>query len=137
MQLKKGQIVEILVEKLAFGGRGIGEVKSDDSEFAIRDSKGYKIFVDGVVPGDLVEVSLVKIKKNYAEGKLEKILKFSDLRIKPQCQYFEKCGGCTWQFLDYHKQLQFKEEQVQEILKHIGGFDLKTLPIIGAKEEFF
>lgn len=127
MQLKKGQIVELKIEKLAFGGRGLGQLED-----------GLKVFVDGVVPGDLVEASFTKIKKNYAEADLVRILKESDLRIEPRCKHFERCGGCKFQMLSYKDQLQFKEEQVREALEHIGGFKNPPVePIIGCEEQFF
>lgn len=126
MQYKKGQKIEVSIEKLAFGGKGIGQFE------------GRKVFVNDAVPDDLVECSLSRIKPNYFEAKLVKIIKSSDLRIKPKCKHFDICGGCAWQYLSYDEQLKIKETQVKEALEHIGGFknpDVK--PIIGCEDPWF
>lgn len=126
MQYKKGQKIEVRIEKLAFGGRGIGHYDN------------RVVFVPDTVPGDLVECSLTKIKSKFFEAKLLKIKKTSDKRIKPKCKHFEECGGCTLQYLAYKTQLKIKESQVREALKHIGGFrDAKVEPIIGCDEPWF
>jgi len=126
MQYKKGQKIEVRIEKLAFGGKGIGQFE------------GRKVFVNDAVPGDLVECSLSRIKPNYFEAKLVKIIKSSDLRIKPKCKHFDICGGCTWQYLNYDEQLKIKETQVKEALEHIGGFKNPIVkPIIGCDEPWF
>jgi 23S rRNA (uracil1939-C5)-methyltransferase len=110
MQLKKGEIITLKIEKLALGGQGIGKWE------------GRVCFVNHVVPGDTVEASLTKIKPKRLEARLVKVLESSDLRVAPKCKHFEKCGGCVWQFLPYEEQLKFKEEQVRETLQHLGGF---------------
>ncbi len=126
MQYKKGQTAEVTIENLSFGGRGIGHF----------DSK--VIFVDNTVPGDMVECSFTRIKPKFFEAKLIKIIKPSETRVKPRCKHFETCGGCTWQYLPYEKQLEIKEGQVRESLEHIGGFkNPKIKPIIGCEEPWF
>ena len=110
MQLKKGEIITLKIEKLAFGGQGIGKWE------------GRVCFIDNVVPGDTVEASLTKIKPKRLEARLVNVVEASDLRIDPKCPHFQECGGCTWQFLSYENQLKFKEEQVRETLQHLGGF---------------
>lgn len=127
MQLQKGQSVTVEIEKLAFGGRGIGELED-----------GRKVFVEGVVPGDRVEASLTKIKKGYAEASLVSVIKKSGLRCDSRCKHFPRCGGCKWQMIPYAEQLKFKEEQVREALEHIGGFENPNVePIIGCESEWF
>ncbi|MFC1647591.1 23S rRNA (uracil(1939)-C(5))-methyltransferase RlmD [Patescibacteria group bacterium] len=126
MQYKKGQKIEVSIEKLAFGGRGIGHY---DNRI---------VFVPDTVPGDLVECSLSRIKPKFFEAKLTKIKKPSDKRIKPKCKHFDTCGGCTLQYLPYKTQLAIKESQVREALEHIGGFrNAKVEPIIGCDEPWF
>ncbi|OQY12790.1 MAG: 23S rRNA (uracil(1939)-C(5))-methyltransferase RlmD [Desulfobacteraceae bacterium 4572_19] len=106
--LKKGQIIELIVSDIAFGGRGFAKID------------GFAVFIDKAVTGDTVEVRIVKRKKNYAEARILKMIKPSEDRIKPRCNYSEYCGGCKWQFLDYEKQLYYKTKQVAESLEHIG-----------------
>lgn len=115
MQLKKGEFITVEIEKLAFGGKGIGYISDNDSKFVV--------FVEDTVPGDTVSAVLKKIKKNYAEAKLHEIIKKSDIRIEPKCKHFENCGGCSLQNIPYEKQLEIKESQVKETLEHIGGFE--------------
>jgi len=109
MQLKKGTEIEVKIDSLVFGGRGIGE------------HEGRKVFVDGVVPGDLAKVSLKKIKTNYAEANLLEILEEGPSRIKAKCKHFDTCGGCKWQFIPYEEQCKVKEQQVRDSIERLGG----------------
>lgn len=130
MQLKKGEIITVKIEKLAFGGKGIGFISDDDSKFVV--------FVEDAIPGDTVSAVLKKIKKNYAEAKLHEIMKKSDIRIEPKCKHFENCGGCSLQNIPYEKQLQIKELQVKETLEHIGGFEKPEInTIIGCENHWY
>lgn len=123
MRRKKKNIVleKILVEDYAAEGKSLARVE------------GKVIFIENVIPGDIVDIRLIKNKKDWAEGILLKIHSFSADRIQPFCSHFGVCGGCQWQMLPYEKQLFFKNKQVQETLKRIGKVTLPTLlPIIGA-----
>ena len=96
---------------------------------------GKVIFIENVVPGDVVDVRLVKNKKDWAEGYPLQIHSFSADRVQPFCSHFGVCGGCQWQMLPYEKQLFYKHRQVEETLKRIGKISLPTpQPIIGAAE---
>ncbi|MBE9530899.1 MAG: TRAM domain-containing protein, partial [Proteobacteria bacterium] len=102
MKVKKGQLVELEISGIAFGGRGLARVD------------GLAVFVDGAVPLDLVVARIVKKKKQYAEARVHTLVKPSPFRIPPDCMYSGFCGGCKWQFLNYHKQLEYKQQHVQE-----------------------
>jgi 23S rRNA (uracil1939-C5)-methyltransferase len=115
MGVKKGQVLELTVSDMAFGGRGLA--KPD----------GFSVFIDKAVVMDRVSVRIFKKKKNYAEGRVVDIIEPSPDRIAPRCEYSGYCGGCKWQFLDYKKQLQYKTEQVAEALEHIGL--IKDVPV--------
>src|SRR6187200_1210614 len=78
---------------------------------------GKVIFIQGAVPGDIVDVKLLKSKKDWAEGKILDVTKFSDRRIEPFCRHFGVCGGCKWQMIPYEEQLMFKQREVAEHLK--------------------
>lgn len=98
--------------------------------------EGKVIFVEGVVPGDQVDVRLLKSKKDWAEGTPLNFLSYSEDRVEPFCQHFGVCGGCQWQMLPYNKQLQYKQKQVSDNLKRIGKVLLpEMLPIVGAEED--
>ncbi len=99
---------------------------------------GKVIFVENTVPGDIADVQLYKSKKDWAEGFPLKIKKFSEDRVIPFCQHFGVCGGCQWQMLPYHKQLEYKQQQVYDVLTRIGKVELPGMfPIIGATETKF
>ena len=94
---------------------------------------GKVIFIEGAVPGDIVDVFITKDKRDWAEGKATHIHEYSAERTVPFCQHFGICGGCKWQMLPYVKQLQYKQQEAAQNFKRIGKVDLPDiLPIIGA-----
>jgi 23S rRNA (uracil1939-C5)-methyltransferase len=94
---------------------------------------GKVIFIEGAVPGDVVDVQLSKNKADWAEGHTVKIHAFSADRVAPFCQHFGVCGGCQWQMLPYEKQLFYKQKQVNDNLTRIAKIPLPEMnPIIGA-----
>lgn len=99
---------------------------------------GKVIFIENVVPGDVVDVRLVKNKKDWAEGIVTCFREYSKERVEPFCPHFGVCGGCQWQMLPYKRQLQYKQKQVEETLKRIGKVVLPPVfSIIGAEETKF
>ena len=99
---------------------------------------GKVIFIEGAVPGDVVDVRLTKNKKDWAEGKVERIHHYSEDRVAPFCEHFGVCGGCKWQMLPYEKQLQYKQQEVEQHLKRIGKVVLPDIePIMGCAETRF
>jgi 23S rRNA (uracil1939-C5)-methyltransferase len=108
MKIKKGLHVEVEIEDIAFGGRGLARLD------------GMAVFVDQAVPGDRVTIRIFKKKKNYAEARVVDLIEASPFRIIAPCEYSGFCGGCKWQFLDYDQQLIYKRNHVQDSLEHIG-----------------
>lgn len=108
MDVKKGAPVELNVEKVVYGGRGIAHL--DDAV----------VFVDRAVPGDHVAARITRRKKNFFEAKIIEVLDPSPHRIHAPCPYSGYCGGCTWQFIVYDKQLEYKQGFVEDSLRHIG-----------------
>jgi len=95
------------------------------------------VFVPMLIPGDVVDIRVVKKRKKYLEGRVIKFHEYSSDRIKPRCIHFGVCGGCKWQHLPYHLQLQYKEKQVRDNLTRIGKIELPDIyPIIGSSKEF-
>ena len=88
------------------------------------------VFVKDTVIGDIVEAGITKVKKTYAYGRVEKILKESPDRVSAPCPCARSCGGCQIQMMDYPAQLRFKEAKVREALCRIGGFEEETLPMM-------
>ena len=99
---------------------------------------GKIIFVNNVVPGDVVDVQTFKKRKKFYEASVTNIHRFSDHRIEPSCEYFGSCGGCKWQNMEYSKQLFYKEKEVKNNLEKIGKIKVnELLPIKGAKKKYF
>lgn len=91
------------------------------------------LFVEGVIPGDVVNVQITKKRKNYCEGRVTQIVKESPDRLPAFCQHFGVCGGCKWQILPYEKQLFYKEKQAKDQLERIGHVTVSEyLPILGS-----
>lgn len=91
---------------------------------------GKVLFVEGAVPGDVVDVHVTKDKKSWAAGRATALITPSPDRVEPFCQHFGTCGGCKWQMLPYEKQLQYKHQQVQDQLQRIGQVALPELQTI-------
>ncbi|MBM3432836.1 MAG: 23S rRNA (uracil(1939)-C(5))-methyltransferase RlmD [Bacteroidetes bacterium] len=97
---------------------------------------GKVIFIEHAVPGDVVDLRLTKNKKDWAEGFPIRYRSYSPDRTQPFCDHFGTCGGCQWQMLPYEKQLQYKHQQVVDVLTRIGRIALPEIqPIRGAAEQ--
>ncbi|MFA7686000.1 MAG: 23S rRNA (uracil(1939)-C(5))-methyltransferase RlmD [Candidatus Gracilibacteria bacterium] len=126
MQLRKGQIIDLDIEKIAFGGNGLGKFE------------GRVVFVPGTMPGDKVKAAFTRIKDDFAEADLVEVVKKSPDRIEPKCKFFDKCGGCQLQFMPYGMQLQVKKQQVIDSFERIGK--IKNPPvseIIGCDQQYY
>jgi 23S rRNA (uracil1939-C5)-methyltransferase len=121
MRRKKDALMENLeVVSYAAGGKSIA--KKD----------GKVIFIEGAVPGDVVDVRLTKNKKDWAEGVVKKYHQYSNDRVAPFCKHFGVCGGCKWQMLPYEKQAFYKQSEVEQHLKRIGKLEIPPLQPIAA-----
>ncbi len=91
------------------------------------------VFVPMLIPGDVVDLRVVRKRRKYLEGKVIRFHEYSPDRIVPRCSYFGVCGGCKWQHLPYDRQLFYKEKQVRDNLARIGKMELPEIrPIIGS-----
>lgn len=123
MEFKKNQVLTIEIEDMGHDGEGIGK------------AEGYTLFVKDTVIGDLAQVKIIKVKKNYGYARLLKILRPSSDRTEPRCAIARACGGCQLQFLSYEKQLEFKRKKVLGNLRRIGGFpDAEAERVIGMED---
>ena len=89
MDLKKGQEIELTIEALAYGGKGISR------------HDNFVIFVEKSIPGQKVLAYIYRKKKDYAEARIIEILSESSSFTNPKCIHFSTCGGCKAQQLDY------------------------------------
>lgn len=126
-----GKMRNVILENLevsvyAAGGKSISRLE------------GKVVFIEGAVPGDVVDVRLSKNKKDWAEGKAVAFKVLSPDRVVPFCKHFGVCGGCKWQMLPYEKQLQYKQQEVADQMKRIGKIELpEMLPIAGSNDTVY
>ena len=78
------------------------------------------IFIPKTIPGDVVDVRVLKDNKTYMKGNVIKYIKRSGDYIKEFCPFYEKCGGCQLQNLSYEKTIEYKFDRVKNILNKIG-----------------
>ena len=103
-----------------------------------KTEEGVPVFLNGGVPGDVVDIQTYKKRKGYFEGNIVHYHSKSSLREEPVCQHFGLCGGCKWQHMQYSAQLRFKEQEVSNNLKRIGKVEAETvLPILGNEHPYF
>ena len=113
-----GQKLEIEIEKIVFGGEGLGRVN------------GFTVFVPMSVPGDILEIEIISMKKSYARGLITKIIKPGQDRIEDTSKVsFEDFDGCDFGMLKYDKQLEYKNLMLREVLEKIGGINLENIDI--------
>jgi 23S rRNA (uracil1939-C5)-methyltransferase len=105
---------------------------------AIARHEGLVVFIEGAVPGDVVDVNVYRKKKNFLEGRAEKFISYSPARVTPVCEHFGTCGGCKWQNLSYEQQLQFKAKYVHDAFTRIGKFHFPPVEqILGNREPYY
>lgn len=117
--------VELDIVDLAYNGKSVAYID------------GKVTLVNGGLPGERVAAKIVKSKRRYNQATLLRVLTPSSDRIPAVCKHYEICGGCTWQDLDYDKQLYYKRNQVVASLKHIGGLDDVTVQEIHPSPDLF
>jgi tRNA/tmRNA/rRNA uracil-C5-methylase (TrmA/RlmC/RlmD family) len=100
--------VDLTIQDIAFGGKGVAR------------ENGKAVFVPYTIEGERVAARITREKKQFAEAELDDLIEKSPQRVAPPCPYFGRCGGCTYQHIDYAHQLALKTRQVREILRRIG-----------------
>jgi len=117
----------IEITKLIYGGNGLGFLA------------GKAVFVPFVLPGETVEVEIIKQKKNHAFARLIKVIEASPNRIKPECPNFQTCGGCDYLHMDYPSEIIGKQEILKENLQRLAGMKPDDIPLIDtiSNERFY
>jgi len=110
-RLRKGELVEVDIQDLAYGGRGVGRLGK------------LVVMVAGGLPGDRARARVTRMRRTLAEANLEELVTPSELRREAFCVHNPVCGGCKLQELDYDEQVRLKARQVEEALRRIGGFE--------------
>ncbi len=123
MSLAIGDIHDITIEKIVYGGDGLGRVE------------GQAVFVPYAAPGDHLRVRITSLERNFARGVIEAIVEPSSARRAAPCQHFGVCGGCQLQHLQYAAQLESKAGFIRESLRRVGGIDWQAeIPVLAASE---
>ena len=119
--MNKNDIIKLKITSMTAQGSGVG--KSED---------GIVVFVPFSAIGDMLEVRILKVKKTYAYGKIEKIIAPSDNRIENDCPAFGKCGGCAYRHIDYNSEKEIKYQRVKDAVERIGGLtNIKINEVVG------
>ncbi|MCZ4305973.1 23S rRNA (uracil(1939)-C(5))-methyltransferase RlmD [Zoogloeaceae bacterium G21618-S1] len=98
-----------IIQSLDHEGRGV-----------TRSAEGKAVFVDGALPGEEVEYSVVRKKKTYEQAEITKIIRASAQRVMPKCAFFDKCGGCSMQHFDSNAQAAAKQRVLEDAFWHIA-----------------
>lgn len=123
---KQFTIHNLTIDSAGNDGRCIG--RADD----------MVVFVDNVVPGDVVDVFVYRKKRRFAEARPILFHHYSEFRVEPRCKHFGLCGGCKWQNLDYAKQIEFKRNHVVDCLTRLCKIELpEIMPCIGSSNQFY
>jgi 23S rRNA (uracil1939-C5)-methyltransferase len=120
--MKNNLVSNVTVIDLADKGKTVGKI----------DEKA--VFIEGAVPGDVVDLEIYKRSKSFDEARVVKITTHSPWRTTPVCEHFGLCGGCKWQQLEYSAQLRFKEKNVRDAMERIARLITPVIePITGSK----
>lgn len=113
--------VRVTIESLTHDGRGVAHVE------------GKVIFIDEALPGEEVEFIYTDSRKDYAEGKVATLLSRAPERVDPECVHYGMCGGCSFQHVDSHRQIEIKQGLLVEQFSRIGKVAIPELwePLIG------
>ena len=95
------------VEKMLYEGKSLCRYEN------------FPIFLNDGVTGDRVKIKIIKINKNFAQGKIIEIITPSIHRVKSNCPYAQSCGSCDWSELDYNEQLNQKTQIVKDSINKI------------------
>jgi 23S rRNA (uracil1939-C5)-methyltransferase len=121
--VEKNQHYQVEITDMTTSGEGVGKVET------------FTLFIPDVVPGDVIEAKVLKVKKNFGYAKCVKIVTPSPDRTTPLCEVATTCGGCQLQHISYPAQLAWKTKKVAENLKRIGGLtDIEVLPTLGMSD---
>lgn len=117
----------IEIRSLDMDARGVGHLLNEDG------SQGKVVFVEGALPGELVEFNPYKKKSSFEVATLGTIHRASSQRITPKCEFYGTCGGCSMQHLNPDAQVAIKQRILEDNLWHIGKVRAETMlrPIYG------
>jgi 23S rRNA (uracil1939-C5)-methyltransferase len=117
----------IEIKSLDMDARGVGHLENEDG------SPGKVVFIEGALPGEKVSFELQKKKKNWELGRMTALHKESSMRVKPKCEHFDICGGCSMQHLEASAQVAIKQRVLEDNLWHLSKVKSDTMmrPMFG------
>ena len=119
------QSIRVSIHDIAFGGEGVGRMN------------GKTVFIPFTIDGEQVAAKIIERRKRFDRAELSAVIVPSPDRIDPVCEYFGHCGGCDYQHIAYHHQLELKRQQVQQLLRRIGKFQqITVLPTVACPSPF-
>jgi len=115
------EAVAATIESLAHDGRGVTHVD------------GKVVFIDEALPGEQVEFIYTDSRRDYAEGKVDKLITRSEHRTEPKCEHFGSCGGCSFQHVKDEEQIKIKQGLLVEQFNRIGKVEIPEIwePLTG------
>jgi 23S rRNA (uracil1939-C5)-methyltransferase len=117
--------IRVSIHDVAFGGEGVGRLE------------GKTVFVPFTIDSEQVEATVVEQRKRFDRARLNAVIVPSPDRVTPACEYFGRCGGCDYQHISYHHQIELKRRQVQQLLERIGKFtDIDVLPTVACPNPY-
>lgn len=102
----------LTIEKLVYGGDGLARLD------------GKVILVPYVLPGEVVRAEIDRLKNDLFRGKVLELITPSPSRVAPGCPYFQRCGGCQYQHIDYSIQVEQKRAILREVLQRVGKIEV-------------
>jgi 23S rRNA (uracil1939-C5)-methyltransferase len=121
--VRSGDVVEVTVDRLAQGGRGVAR------------HEGFVLFVGRALPGDTVRARVTRVKRSFAEAVVDELVSPGPRTVDPQCDPKGECGACTWQRMPYDMQLEVKQDMVRDAIVRLGGVDDPPMDgIVGADD---
>jgi 23S rRNA (uracil1939-C5)-methyltransferase len=120
--------MQIKIEKLVYGGDGLARLQADEH------GPGKTVFLPFVLDGEQVEVTISEQKPGFARARAESIVGPSPERVQAVCPYFQRCGGCHYQHVNYKTQLEIKSAILRETLLRTAKIQLADLQVHSSNE---
>lgn len=111
--MRKGDIIEIDIDSSGMNGEGVARCD------------GLVVFVPFTLIGERVRAQVLNVKKSFATARVIKVLNASELRVKPECENFFKCGGCDMMHITLDEERRIKTGEIENNLSKIGGISRK------------
>ncbi len=121
MKLVIGDNIKLDIRKQGINGEGIGY-----------HNKAL-VFVPGAILKESIFCEITQVTDNYATGKIAKFIRVSKKRVDPPCEFFNDCGGCQMQHIDYIEQLKIKQSILKQSLRKYTSLDVEKLEILKTK----